>query len=282
MAGPKLFWIESDDRLDPAGERDGSFLLFPGRELEQHLKKSLRARVGDNFSFCRPEDSQLFSGSVVSVEPLSLLLLAVCNDLLTFPSVMMGLALAPIKGDGFSSILGQATMSGIHRVLPLLAERSVVDWGDRTRWQSKQSRFVSLIREKSQLAGRPDRMVVENPVSLSEFFSHSEKAVFLWFDELSEGTLGVKDLMERVLRGSSEGMERISCLWGIVGPEGGWSDSERLMARKMESEGRLFRVSLGDLTFSAEGAALSVISLLGLVLYPLMEHWNQRQSLLTD
>ncbi|MHB8543583.1 MAG: RsmE family RNA methyltransferase [Leptospirales bacterium] len=289
MPGPKLFWIEPDDRMEPvqegtAGVAEGSFLLFPGRDLDRHLKKSLRARIGDRFSFCLPEVRRIFSGRVASLDPFSLELSPSHDDSRIVPSVRIGLALAPIKGDGFSSILGLATMSGIHQILPLLTERSVVDWGEKSRWESKQSRLLGLVREKSQLAGRSDRMLIENPVSLPDFFRHSEGMTLLWFDEFHEGAMSVKGLLEMIQNrpGSLEKIGWISCLWGIVGPEGGWSDSERMMARSLESQGRLFRVSLGNLTFSAESAAFSVISLLGLVLSPFMEIRNQRQSLLAD
>ena len=284
MPGPKLFWIDDDDRLTPLEEGEGRFLLFPGRELEHHLTKSLRSKVGDFFPFCRPDDRHRFLGRVVSLTPLTLDLEPDRTGFLAVPSTRIGLALSPVKGDGFTAILAQATMSGMHRVRPLLTDRSVVEWGDRSRWQGKQARFRNLVREKSQLAGRTDRMILEEPVATDRFLDLSENDSFLWFDENQSGTVGVSELLEKVgmLSGFPSFSGHNSCLWGMVGPEGGWSQSERALSHSLESQGRLLRVSLGELTFSAEAAALSVVSLLGLVLSPLLETRDKSRSLLPD
>lgn len=284
MSGPKLFWIDDDDRLTPLEEGEGRFLLFPGRELEHHLTKSLRGRIGDSYPFCRPDDRHCFSGRIVSLTPLTLDLEPDHACFRAAPSTKLGLALAPVKGDGFTSILGQATMSGIHRVRPLLTDRSVVEWGDRSRWQGKQSRFRNLVREKSQLAGRTDRMVLEDPVATDRFLNLSVNDAFLWFDENRAGTMGVSELLEKVgmLSGFPSFSGNGACLWGMVGPEGGWSQTERELSHSLESQGRLLRVSLGRLTFSAEAAALSVVSLLGLVLSSFLESRDKSHFLLPD
>ena len=277
MAGPKLFWIDDDDRLTPVeGELD-HYLLLPGRELNQHLTKSLRAKMGDSFPFCRPEDRTRFSGKIISLSPLTLDLSQNHPMRRTNPATLLGIALAPIKGDGFTSILGQAIMSGIHRVRPLLTDRSVVDWGDSSRWETKSSRFRTLIREKSQLAGRSDRMILEPPISISSFLDLPPGESVIWFDEDQAGTRDLKSLLE-IFQHSSGFSRGLSCLWGMVGPEGGWSSSERQIAQGMEVQGRLIRVSLGDLTYSAEAAAFAVVSLFGLVLSSFLETENKTFS----
>ncbi|MHB1286321.1 MAG: RsmE family RNA methyltransferase [Leptospirales bacterium] len=277
MAGPKLFWIDSDDRLTPIEGEADRYHLLPGRELNQHLTKSLRAKIGDSFLFCRPEDHTHFSGHIISLSPLTVDLKQDHSIIRAAPATLLGIALAPFKGDGFTSLLGQAIMSGMHRIRPLSTDRSVVDWGNSSRWEGKSSRFRTLIREKSQLAGRTDRMILEPPLSISRFLDLPPGESVIWFDEDQAGTLDLKSLLG-IFQVPSGFSRSVSCMWGMVGPEGGWSDAERQLAQKMEVQGRLIRVSLGELTYSAEAAAIAVVSLFGLVLSSFLETQNKTSS----
>lgn len=271
MPGPKLFWISKSDRVEPVSGEGEAFSLYPGPSLARHLQKSLRADIGDQFVFCRPESGETFLGEIRSRNPLSLNLTR-SPDLGDFRksqlSTEIRLAFSPLKGDAFTDVLGMCVMAGLDGILPVLAERTVADWEGSSRWERKLERFMHVVQEKSQLCGRCDPLEIDPPVPLEVFFERSRTSVVFWFDEDSESSIPFGDFASGPHRFLSRTGEETT-LWGVVGPEGGWSEKERRMAENMGQSGNVLRISLGPRTLSAEGAALAAASLLGFVLKPL-------------
>ena len=261
MAGPRIFWITSEERILPSLE-EGSTLI-PGEELSLHLKKSLRCKVGDCFSFCQPESSQLFQGEVIRLSPLSLSLTPQDSRRSyrgQHGRCRFSLAIAPIKGDFLSQTLSQSTMCGIDRLIWLSTDRGVVRW-DAEEFSRKKGRMEAIIREKSQLSGRTDRMGMDAPMTLRELAADPAVS-FLFFDEAISSWTSQAPWWERVVSGLA-GMEGNHELVALVGPEGGWSDRERGFLETLPKD-RFYPETLGPLILSAEAAILSVISLLGL------------------
>ena len=261
MAGPRIFWITSEERILPSLE-EGSTLI-PGEELSLHLKKSLRCKVGDCFSFCQPESGQLFQGEVIRLSPLSLSLTPQDSRRSyrgQHGRCRFSLAIAPIKGDFLSQTLSQSTMCGIDRLIWLSTDRGVVRW-DAEEFSRKKGRMEAIIREKSQLSGRTDRMAMDAPMTLWELAADPAIA-FLFFDEDISSWGPQAPWWEGVVS-ERAGMEGNHELVALIGPEGGWSDRERDFLKALPKD-RLYPATLGPLILSAEAAILSVISLLGL------------------
>jgi 16S rRNA (uracil1498-N3)-methyltransferase len=159
-------------------------------------------------------------------------------------------------------------MSGISILQPIMSERSVVRWSEKDGWAAKENRFSGIVREKSQLSGRTDRLVLEKPLPLGTFLKSRSKDLFLWFDEDAGGSLTLPEILDKFRDLPFSGQEQWT-VWVVVGPEGGWSGKDREMLPEPEREGRLFRVTLGERTFSAEMALQASAAFLGTVLGPM-------------
>lgn len=250
--GPVLFWIGPSDRLE---ETAGGLLLHPGRDLALHLFRSLRAKEGDRFVFVdsdRPDRlGERFSGRVESLSPPLLSLVGFSSEF-SVREPVFDLAVALLKGEGWEDLIEPSVLLGARRLVPLLAERSQLRWSSEV-FARKRERFLSKVREASQLAGRADRMEIAPPVALERFFSDlapSDRILFYDPDPLSRITAEILPLA-----GAGP-------LVATIGPEGGWSERERALFVRLEKEGRGFRASLGPLVLPGRLAPLVVASLL--------------------
>lgn len=148
------------------------------------------------------------------------------------PTPAIGVAFALVKGTKPELVVQKLTELGVDVIVPFVAERSVVVW-DRHKAEAARVRFDRVAREAAMQSRRAWLPTVE-PVTT--------------FDEVA-GRKGVS----RADRGG--GPITLARPLVLVGPEGGWSDSER---------GRdLPVVALGDGVLRAETAAIAAGTLLG-------------------
>ncbi len=268
MPGPKIFWIEPEDRKELAPD-GGHGRLYPGRTMSRHILASLRASEGDSFRFSDPGTGKTYAGTLISRDPCMLELKCLGD----FPGTgggqpRLGIAFSPLKGDALTAVVSMAVMSGISRLQPIMSERSVVRWSEKDGWAAKENRFSGIVREQSQLSGRTDRLVLEKPLPLETFLKNRSKDLFLWFDEDAGDALTLPEILDKFRDLPFSGREQRT-VWVVVGPEGGWSGRDRTMLPEPEREGRLFRVTLGERTFSAEMALQASGAFLGTVLGPM-------------
>ncbi len=153
------------------------------------------------------------------------------------PVFMLHLACALPKGDRLSIVLDMVTQLGIASFTPLHCERSVVKVGDNAerRWR----RIMIEACKQSRQAYIPTLRSAENPVDLSEresgpvWVAHPGGAVASTMSSPDDNLLTI-----------------------LVGPEGGFSDSE---VEKMIANGAK-SVSLGAAILRIETAAVALTS----------------------
>jgi 16S rRNA (uracil1498-N3)-methyltransferase len=191
-------------------------------EDEHHLRRVLRLRPGEAVSAsdgagrwrpCRVADGGLIpDGDVVDTAAAS-------------PPITVGFALA--KGDRPEWIVQKLTEVGVDRILILRAARSIVRWDDAKAAQNL-SRLAKVAREAAMQSRRTRLPELSGPVALDVLGADRSLACAL----------------------AEPGGEPLTlaspCV--LVGPEGGWTESERsLVARS---------VSLGPTILRVETAAI--------------------------
>ncbi|WP_152050547.1 RsmE family RNA methyltransferase [Tautonia marina] len=122
------------------------------------------------------------------------------------PSAQIALATAVPKGDRFDWLIEKATELGVHRVIPLRTQRSVVD--PRT---TKLDRLRRLVIEACKQSGRDRLLHIEPMLS--------------WPDLLATYTEGVR----LIAHPGGEAIGRCGTIATVIlaiGPEGGFSDEE--------------------------------------------------------
>ncbi len=152
----------------------------------------------------------------------------------------LSMAVAPPKGDRMSLVVQKLTELGIFHIVPLLTERGEVN-PDRCRRNLERWRKVAL--EACKQCGRSLVPTIEPPRAFSDVAAPSSSPRLLMADPEAGPLAPVSSARPLLL---------------LVGPEGGWSESERSVAR----DRGLSRFGLGPRTLRTETAAIAAASVL--------------------
>jgi 16S rRNA (uracil1498-N3)-methyltransferase len=188
-------------------------------EDQHHLARVLRLRPGDEITVgdgtgrwrrCR------FGHALEPVGPIEL-------DPPESPGITVAFAL--VKGDRPEWTVQKLTELGVDRIVPFLAERSVVRW-DEAKAAHQRARLTKVARMASMQSRRARLPVIEAVRTFADVANLPDLAI-----AAPDG--GPPSLAHPVL---------------AIGPEGGWSEAEQ--ARGLPS------VSLGPTVLRAETAAV--------------------------
>ncbi len=193
-------------------------------EDRHHLERALRLRHGDPLTVgdgdgrwreCRFGDNLEVAGEVVEVAQ---------------PSEEVSVGFSILKGHRPELILQKLTELGVDRIIPLLAERSIVRW-DADKCTLQHQRFLRIVREAAMQSRRVRLPVVERITEPAETASRPGTA-----------------LAQAGGRRLQAGDRTI-----LVGPEGGWTPAE-VAGHDV--------VDLGTTVLRAETAAIAAGTLL--------------------
>lgn len=205
-----------------------SFWLHDDRLLHQ-WNKVLRYQSGQNVL--------LFDGiavdrlyKIVEIKPDEAHLELVTDYERQLPSKNIYLLWSLLKKDKNDWVLQKATEIGVTHFVPLLAERS-----EKTGFDPE--RALKIVIEAAEQCGRSDIPTIREPMLITTALDHIGAKVPLMICEQG-GSL-------------PEAATKQEC-GVLIGPEGGWSDSE---IQLFEAQGVPY-LGLGDLTLRAETAAV--------------------------
>lgn len=200
-------------------------VLFDGHGLEYDAevatleKKSLRLKVLS----CRQEDREL--------------------------AVPITLAVALPKGERQRWLVEKAVELGVHRFIPLRAERSVVKAGEET-----VDRLLRMVVEATKQCGRNTLMQILPAITSPELFQTLK---------IDSGNSNIPPTRILAHPGGqtlhtlcAKCVETNTPLWAAIGPEGGFSESELHVAQNAG----WITVDLGKTILRTETAAIKIIS----------------------
>ena len=147
------------------------------------------------------------------------------------------LAFAPVKRAQTDWLVEKATELGVARMMPVTTQRTIVE-------RVKLERLVSIAVEASEQCNRTTVPAIEGPISLSAFLKSRDPQRTLYFADEGGGDLAAKAL-------------RAGPAVILTGPEGGFTDEERMAIRSSENT---IAVSLGPRILRAETAALAAVT----------------------
>jgi len=219
----------------PDPPQAGRYRLGP--DESRHLARVCRLGPGDRVELF---DGRGFatSAEIVRTTPTQTELLAIGGPIVTFPPACpLVLATAIPKGDRFDWLIEKATELGVDRLIPVLAERSVV-----VPRGSKLDRLRRSVIEASKQCRRARLMELSEPVDWPEIVGR-----FPASDRFLADPAGAHPSRWPALE-CGRGMVL------AVGPEGGFTADETGLAR---SAG-WFPIRLGDHILRVETAGLAV------------------------
>jgi 16S rRNA (uracil1498-N3)-methyltransferase len=187
-----------------------------------HLVKSLRLSVGDLVNLSDGAGrwaSATLTSHTGSVE--------VAGRLGSVPAARptLGVAFAPTKGVRPEAVVKKLTELGIDRLALVQSRRSVVTY-DQSRAERLLRRLSVTVREACQQSRQPRLPEVTGVFALEDFVAVQDTVVLA--DPAGSA------LWNSVLPAKPS-------LWVTIGPEGGWSDSERSLADSVSLPGGVLR-----------------------------------------
>jgi 16S rRNA (uracil1498-N3)-methyltransferase len=190
-----------------------------------HLERVLRLRPGELMTVSDGHGRWRVCRLGPAIEPVG----AVATE--ARPQPVLTVAFAVVKGDRPEWVVQKLTELGIDRIVPFVAERSVVRW-DASRAARNHERLVTVAREAAM---QSRRCWLPDVASVADFTAVAG---------LAGAALADRD-------GAPLGLDTPTVL---VGPEGGWSPAERGAGLPV--------VGLGPRVLRAETAALAAGALL--------------------
>ena len=193
------------------------------RNLARRLTRVLRFKQGHKFVLFNGKDG-LFETTLTDIEN-GIATLGECLQQQPAPQ-HTALYLALTKRDAFDRAVRQATEMGIDHIYPVETEFSVPD-------KLKTERLDTIIQEAAEQCERLTLPILHPHQSLKAALEHAEGKIF-WADEsvAKENTLGQWGNNPTTL---NDGL--------LIGPEGGFSDTEK---QQLRSHAKIVRVGLGQ------------------------------------
>jgi len=209
-----------------------------------HLTRVLRVESGQKYEITDNERAWL---ATVETARKNLVEFAVIEEIATGPELQpVTLYLALVKFERFEWAVEKATELGVTRVVPVEANRSEHGLFEGAR--KRVERWRRIARESSEQSRRLRAPEIEEPCRFGEA-SRDESTHRVWLDEQP----GAKLLSQAFALAPGDSVAL------LVGPEGGWVDSER----EQLAASNWTAASLGPLILRAETAvcaSLAVIS----------------------
>jgi len=161
------------------------------------------------------------------------------------------LEMAVLKGEAMEWTVEKAVEIGVKTFIPVLCAHAVLQV-DRKGPGFYQERWQKIADQALKQCGRLERMQVQTPIELESLLTE-KRALRIWADEASRASSPhIFETLSRV-----DAAARIEGVSILIGPEGGWSDTERALL----SRSSCISTSLGPWVYRAETAALFATSL---------------------
>lgn len=232
---------------------NGNEFVLDDKDDVRHLTKALRVTIGEKIEMCIEETGEEWITEVSELESDQVTLTALEKSLVNRESpVEIVLYQGLPKADKMELIVQKSTELGIAKIVPVEMDRCVVKLKDKDR-AKKQDRWQKIAYEAAKQSKRSKIPTVELPIKLTqleEAFKGYDLVIFLYENEKEKG---LKKSLE-TLKG-----KRIAI---VVGPEGGFSDSE---AELLEKYGCI-STTLGPRILRTETAGLACVSIIQFVL----------------
>jgi len=231
-------FVKRDDFL-------GNRVFIKDRDFH-HLVRVRRIKKNHSV-FLRDEKGVFLTGKVIAIKPswVELEIVSEERKVNFFPKLTLGLSL--LKARKIDLVVQKVTELGIHKIVPLVTERSVPEV-DFNKKKIKLERWRKIAAEAAKQSLRKDLVIIEEIISFDYFIGSQKSGAKFIAQPGSKGLLQdqVKDFRES---------EDFSLL---IGPEGGFSAIE---INKALAQGWL-TFNFGFTNLKAETAAIVLPALI--------------------
>ena len=193
----------------------------------------LRFRVGDQLVLFNDTEERLYTiATIQGTDSVKLELLTDIERCVATREVYLVWSL--LKKDKNDWILQKATELGVHKFIPMIAQRS-----EKTELNIERAKRIII--EAAEQCGRADIPELREPISLHEALEEYKDLPLCIAEQHDDQNTIPTDTKKVGI---------------LIGPEGGWSDEEKIYFKELA----LPHVSLSRFTLRAETAAITAVS----------------------
>ena len=155
------------------------------------------------------------------------------------------LAFSPIKSNYFNFMIQKSTELGVTKFIPVIFERSIVR-------KINNDRLKKIIIEATEQSNRIYTPEIESHIKLQNFLSTYEDKIKLIFTDLNSNKKKISLIKSE---------KKPLCI--LIGPEGDFSESERLKILNFKD---VETIKLNDNILRSETAAISALSVINFII----------------
>lgn len=163
------------------------------------------------------------------------------------PLVNITLIQSYLKSDKMEYVVQKAVELGIKNIIPVISKNTVVKMEEKDKLK-KVERLSKIAKEAVEQCGRTDRVNVESIQQLSKIDLNGYDKILI-----------CHETSEVDLKATLRNMIDVDNIAIIIGPEGGFDDSE---VNQVLENNNAIDVSLGERILRAETASLALLSIL--------------------
>ncbi|MCC8369421.1 MAG: 16S rRNA (uracil(1498)-N(3))-methyltransferase [Rickettsia endosymbiont of Oxypoda opaca] len=207
-----------------------------------YIKTVLRLKIQDQFRVFNNVDGEFIAQiNNIGKNNLSINITNLLRKPTPLPSLTLGLAI--IKPEKFLLAINMATQLGVTKIVPLITERCQLR-------NVNNERLLKCTIEATEQSERLSPPIIEPIISLEQFLKNHSNNLILYANEC-------EDKANSLLKILPNGLNNISDILFIVGPEGGFSSGEleKLAARENAKSFNLSAYILRTETAVAVGLA---------------------------
>jgi 16S rRNA (uracil1498-N3)-methyltransferase len=236
----------------PRRQLESEGLLLKGSEAH-HCHDVLRLREGARIILFDGEGSERVC-KIESASSKEVRLLEVQKQRTAGLPFRMTLAQAIPKGKTMDTIIHKATELGVHRIVPVTSERTVVRVeGDAKDGEAKRERWREIVIEAAKLSGNNWLPEVDRPRTVRELASDVRNHDLAVVGSLQPGSRFLKDYLDEY---TAEKKKLPSSILICIGPEGDYTPAEvgQLIGAGCRP------ITLGQVVLKSDTAAIYALS----------------------
>jgi 16S rRNA (uracil1498-N3)-methyltransferase len=229
-----------------ANNISGKDVLITDKSDINHIKNVLRCAKGDEL-ILKSTENKVFEVVIKTIQPDSI----TCEVINSYVSDRMlktniTLAQSVIKSQKQDFVIQKATELGVRRIIPLISKNTVVRFDSEKDKAHKVQRWQKIVYESAKQCQRGDLAVLNEIITLDDVLKLEGFDLKVLCSEKS-ADVSLKQFLQ-ANRGEN--------VLVIIGPEGGWDDSE---IEKFQQAG-ITPLTLGKLIYRAETAVVAALS----------------------
>lgn len=227
--------------------RQGDYFYISGSDYN-HIKNVLRMKIGDEFLVSSEGISSLCCLDGFEEDSAVARILEENYQSTDLP-IKIYLFQGLPKADKMELIIQKCVELGVHAIIPTEMSRCVVKLDDKKK-KSKTQRWQTIAESAAKQSKRSAVPEVYDCISYKEALAMAKDLDILMVPyESKDGMESTVNALSKIKNGSSVGI--------IIGPEGGFEDSE--VEKAMENGGEV--ISLGKRILRTETAAITAVGM---------------------